>query len=75
MAKPAVFAASAQEKKPEPAKPKDSLWDDAKDMLDMDNLMKTDPNQPGIKKVSGGSDLYNALYGRPAGATNHKGIY
>ena len=67
-------AAVQTKKMPEP--PKATLWDDAEGVLDMGDLMKADSNQANSKKSSGySSDLYGALYGKPAMQGHAKGIY
>lgn len=58
---------------PIPAPKKESnILNDAKDMLDMDDLMKVD-NGPKQNK-NNNTNLYDALYGKPAYGGN-KGFY
>eukprot|EP01022_Parablepharisma_sp_SALTPOND_P016126 TRINITY_DN232_c0_g2_i1.p4 TRINITY_DN232_c0_g2~~TRINITY_DN232_c0_g2_i1.p4 ORF type:complete len:257 (-),score=49.94 TRINITY_DN232_c0_g2_i1:2847-3617(-) len=67
---PAKPTEKVEAKKPQDKK--GTLWDDAKDMLDMDNLMKSENNSKTKPTGPGTDNFYNALYGR---STHTKGIY
>lgn len=60
---PALEQTKSEVKKEEPKKEvkKDSIWDEAQDMLDMDDLMKPSANQYG---TATGGNTYGILYGQ-----------